>query len=83
MVFLDPVIGIKIVYILGITNVIGLLLVLSTCRCILMIGLLTQGLVKSKLYPIFYRYHCYFWIFFIISIILHAFVAFLTFGFPF
>ena len=83
MVFLDPVLGIKLVYVLGITNIIGLLLVLFSCRCIPMIGALTTGLVKSKWYQSFYRYHCYYWLFFITSVILHAIIALLTFGFPF
>ena len=83
MAFIDPVTGIKIVYLLGVTNLIGLLLVLSTCRCIPMIGKLTEGLTKSKTYLKFYSYHCFYWTFFIVSVILHMIFVYLVFGFPF
>jgi hypothetical protein len=83
MALLDIALGVKMVYVLGVTNVIGLLLVLLSCRCIPMIGSLTAGLTKSKFYQSFYKYHCYYWMFFIISVILHAIVALLSFGFPF
>jgi hypothetical protein len=83
MVSIDPALGIKVIYTLGLTNVIGLLLVLSTCRCIPMIGELTAGLMKSKTYLRFYGYHCYYWLFFISSVLLHAVFAILVFGFPF
>lgn len=80
MVILDPALGMRLLFALGATNIIGLLLVLSTCRCIPMIGQLTSGLVKSKLYQKIYNYHCYYWLFFIISVILHAIVALMIFG---
>ncbi|MAG20348.1 hypothetical protein CL618_02860 [archaeon] len=71
----DPLLGSKIVYVLGFVNIFGLLLVLFSCRCLgfrLKIG-------ASK----FYKYHCYYWWIFIISVLLHALLAFNVFGNPF
>ena len=82
MVMLDPALGMRLLFALGATNIIGLLLVLSSCRCIPMIGQLTSGLVKSKVYQKFYSYHCYYWLFFIISVILHAIIALIVIGIP-
>jgi len=78
---LDPLLGARITYILGWANIIGLLLVLFSCRCIL--GLKPDSLSKSKIYMKFYRYHCYYWWFFIVSVAIHAIVAITVFGNPF
>ncbi len=75
----DPLVA-KFVYILGWLNIIGLILVLFSCRCAL--GKLVS-LSKSKLYMKFYRYHCYYWYFFIISVVIHAIFAITAFGNPF
>ncbi|PIN86976.1 hypothetical protein COV19_02170 [Candidatus Woesearchaeota archaeon CG10_big_fil_rev_8_21_14_0_10_44_13] len=80
MPLIDPSIGVKIVYILGITNVIGLALVLSSCRC--MLGMRPSA-GNSAAYMRFYSYHCYYWWFFIISVLMHATTAILSFGNPF
>jgi hypothetical protein len=71
----------KLTYLLGYANIIGLLLVLFSCRCIN--GIRPKALSKSKFYPVFYRYHCYYWWFFIISVALHAVLAITAFGNPF
>lgn len=78
---LDTLLLAKITYILGIINIIGLVLVGLSCRCIL--GLKMQSLRKSNIFMNFYKYHCYYWLLFIISVILHTVFAFITFGNPF
>ena len=84
MVLIDAALGIKLIYILGFTNVIGLILVLASCRCIPMnLSSIFKDLMKSKTYLKFYNYHCYYWLFFILSVVLHALVAIIAFGFPF
>ncbi len=71
----------KIVYVLGISNIVFGLLILFTCRC--MLGLVVRKLMKYEWYRKFYRLHCYFWWLFILSVFLHAIFAFMVFGNPF
>ncbi|MCH8329041.1 MAG: hypothetical protein IIB81_01465 [Nanoarchaeota archaeon] len=71
----------KAAYLLGYANIIGLLLVLFSCRCIM--GIKPETLSKSNFYTKFYKYHCYYWWFFIISVALHAVLAVTAFGNPF
>jgi len=77
---IDPVVMAKASYILGYTNIIGLLLVLFSCRCIMSIR--PERLKRSGLYTFLYRYHCHYWWFFIISVALHAILAITAFGNP-
>lgn len=72
----------KILYIFGITNIISLLLVLFSCRCMMGIKLFVS-LMKYPWYKRFYINHCYYWWVFIISVILHTTFAFVAFGNPF
>ncbi|MDO8740749.1 MAG: hypothetical protein Q7J54_04240 [Candidatus Woesearchaeota archaeon] len=78
---IDPSLGIKIVYVLGWTNILSLVLILLSCRCIL--GLKPSSFSSSKLYMRFYKYHCYYWWLLIASVLLHAIMAFIIFGNPF
>ncbi|MDP7623277.1 MAG: hypothetical protein QF436_04155 [Candidatus Woesearchaeota archaeon] len=71
----------KATYLLGYANIIGLLLVLFSCRCIMDIN--PKASSKSKFYLVFYKYHSYYWWFFIISVALHAILAITAFGNPF
>ncbi|MBT3394257.1 MAG: hypothetical protein HN411_04015 [Waddliaceae bacterium] len=77
----DFLIAAKAAYILGWVNIFSLIVILFSCRCIL--GLRIEKLSKSKLYMRFYRYHCYYWWVFIISVALHAILAITAFGNPF
>ena len=78
---LDPLVAAKITYILGWANLLGLILVYLSCRCIL--GKWANTLSQSQIYMKFYKYHCYYWWFFIISVIAHAIVAIIGYGSPF
>ena len=77
---LDPLLAARIVFILGITNIIGLALVFISCRCIL--GWRPQALQNSKLFMAIYRRHCWYWRFFLLSVLAHTVFAFLASGNP-
>ena len=70
----------RLVFVLGITNLIGLLLVLLSCRC--MMATFVNKLWKYDWYKRFYAHHCYYWWFFILSVLAHAILAFYIFGNP-
>jgi len=57
------------IYYLAITNLIGLVLVLLTCRCLY--GLTTQ----NKFLALLNKYHCWIWWLFLTSVALHATIA--------
>jgi len=71
----DLLLAQKIVFILGFVNILGLLLVLFSCRCL---GFRLH-ISRSK----FYNYHCYYLWIFIISVLVHVVFAFIAFGNPF
>ncbi len=77
MALIDPNLGLRLIFILGITNIIGLLLVLLSCRCIPGIA---NKLFRYGWYKKFYIKHCYFWWLFVGSVLLHTALAFLVFG---
>ncbi|MEK6885925.1 MAG: hypothetical protein AABX17_03090 [Nanoarchaeota archaeon] len=72
----------RLIFILGITNIISLLVVMSTCRC-MGTHKLTLKLYEYKWYQKFYSYHCYYWYVFILSVILHVIFAMILIGIPF
>lgn len=71
----------KTVFVLGALNIIFIILVILTCRC--MMPKAIRGLFKYKWYGKIYRFHGYFWWFFIISVILHSVLALMIYGNPF
>lgn len=71
----------KLVYILGITNLVSLLLVLFSCRCMMGVRLFAQ-LMKRSWYKRFYTSHCYYWWVFVISVAFHSVLALVAFGNP-
>ena len=81
MVFIDTALAAKLTFVLGITNILGLVLVLFSCRCIL--GWNPQFLQNKKWFMAFYRLHCWYWRIFLLSVLLHVVLAFLSFGNPF
>lgn len=78
---LETVLGVKLTFIFGIVNVIGLALVLLSCRCLLG-NSITKKLWQYGWYKKFYSKHCYYWWLFIISVLIHAALGFLVFGNP-
>ncbi|OGY47713.1 MAG: hypothetical protein A3J62_03985 [Candidatus Buchananbacteria bacterium RIFCSPHIGHO2_02_FULL_38_8] len=82
MDFISTTLGIKLVYILGITNIISILLVFFSCRCMMGMKFFTR-LAQYQWYKKFYSKHCYYWWLFIISVLFHTFLVFFIFGNPF
>jgi choline-glycine betaine transporter len=80
-VFLS-VVGIRIIFITGLTNLFFGLLVLFSCRWV-PIARITRPFSKSRGYQRFFRLHNYFWWLFWISIAVHVPFAISYVGFPF
>ena len=78
---MSPDILTKTVFILGALNIIFIVLVILTCRCMMPKSM--KRLFKYKWYKKFYHLHKYFWWFFIISVFLHAVLAIIVYGNPF
>ncbi len=62
----------------GIANIIFLVLVLISCRCMGM-WKITSKLVNKSLFQKIYKYHCWYWYGFIISVLVHTITAFYIF----
>ncbi len=69
---INPALAIKLIFIFAWINLFGLILVLLSCRCIINLPLKVR---ESKLYTKFYKYHCFYWWIFIISVLMHAILA--------
>ncbi len=82
MNIIDPILGLRIVFVLGIVNLVSVLAILLTCRCIPM-WRLTRGINQYGWYKKVYRFHCYVWWLFIPSVVIHAVLAVLLTGIPF
>jgi len=75
---LDPQLGLQLILGLGIINVILVLMVFFSCRC--MLGKrFSDMLMKSGIYKKFYSKHCYYWWLLFLGVILHAVLAFIVF----
>ena len=78
----DPVLAARLVYSLGLTNLVLVALLFSTCRC-LPTGRIGAGLMKRNWYKQYYKYHCYLWWVLGASVIVHAVFAVGLMGVPF
>lgn len=74
--------AIRILFILGIVNAITGLLIFFSCRC-LPGSRLGKGWMKYKWYQKFFKWHCYIWWAFWISVIIHAVFGIIYIGWPF
>jgi hypothetical protein len=72
----------KIIFVTAMINLISVLLVLTSCRCMNM-WKLTSGLNKHAWFKRYFRWHCYIWYVLIPSIIIHAVFALKVMGIPF
>ena len=73
--------AVRVIFILGIINLVAGALILLTCRCIP--GLKVTGkLMKYPAYQRFHKYHCYIWWAFWVSVIAHAVFAIAFLGVP-
>ncbi len=83
-IFSDIVVA-RLIFILGITNLVSGVLVFSTCRCIpgSKITRITGNLMQYRVYQRFFKYHCYIWWLFWSSVVAHAILAVSSVGVPF
>jgi len=81
MSIFQSILAARLIFVLGIINLVTGVLVLLTCRCIPS-WKLTSGLMKYKGYKRFYHYHCYIWWIFWVSVIVHAIFAVSFYGVP-
>ena len=71
----------QIIFVSGLINVISLLFVFFSCRC-LMGKRITKFLWKSDIYKKIYKYHGFFWWIFFISVSFHSILALIVYGVP-
>lgn len=72
----------RIIFTLGIINIVTVTLIFLSCRCIP--GLTIAGkLMKYPAYKRFYKYHCYIWWVFWPSVVVHAIFGIGYLGVPF
>ncbi len=86
MEFFQSVAAIRVVFALGIVNVVSGLLVFLTCRCTpggRLTMLVTGNLMKYSAYRRFYSIHCYIWWVFWTSVMVHAIFAMASIGVPY
>lgn len=72
----------RLVFLLGAINIIALLLVFFSCRC-LAGNRFVNKMMERGWYRKFYSRHCCYWWLLFVSVVLHAILAFRVFGSPF
>jgi len=82
MVIFQSILVARLIFILGIVNILGVMLIFFSCRCISN-GVLLRKMMKYPAYQRFFGYHCYVWWIFWPSVIVHALLAMVFFGIPF
>jgi hypothetical protein len=79
---LSALVATRVIFILGIVNLITGLLIFFTCRC-LPGSRLGKGLTKYRWYQKFFKFHCYIWWVMLGSVAVHAIFAMVYLGWPF
>jgi hypothetical protein len=79
---LSGLVTIRILFILGIVNLVTGLAIFFTCRC-LPGSKIGRGLMKRRWYQGFFKFHCYIWWIFWASVIVHAVFTIKYIGWPF
>ena len=79
---MDPLLARKLVFILGLVNLLMFLVLFFSCRCMGTLGLYSK-MSKFKAYTKLYKYHCYYWIILGASIGVHVGIAISVLGWPF
>jgi hypothetical protein len=82
MDFFQSVLAARLIFVLGIINLISGVLVLITCRCIPAFRI-TGKLMQNRFYSRIYKYHCPIWWVFWVSVIVHSVFAVALYGSPF
>ena len=81
MNILDPLVATRIIFILGIINLVSVLLIFFSCRC-LPGSRIGSKLMKYRPYQRYYKYHCHIWKVFWPSVTVHAILAIIFLGWP-
>lgn len=79
---LDPTLAAKLIFIFGITNIVSIVLVFFSCRCLAPHAVFKK-LSQYAWFQKFYQKHCIYWWVFIASVIAHTTLAFWIYGNPF
>ncbi|MDD5038359.1 MAG: hypothetical protein PHN78_03485 [Dehalococcoidales bacterium] len=77
----SPLVAIRLMMIMGIISLITGILIFLSCRCIPSANWGSK-LMKNRTYKRFYKYHCYLWMVFCPSVIIHAILAIIFAGWP-
>jgi Ni/Fe-hydrogenase subunit HybB-like protein len=83
MSIFQSTLALKIIFISAILNVLLLIMLTLSCRCIPVLSRAGNKLMSHKPFQNFYKLHCYFWLVFWISVIVHMVFAIALVGFPF
>jgi hypothetical protein len=70
-----------VVFILGIINLVTGVLIFFSCRCLPGSGI-GKRLMKYKWYQKYFKWHCYIWWIFWISVAVHAIIGLVYIGWP-
>ncbi|OGN99049.1 MAG: hypothetical protein A2Y58_00445 [Chloroflexi bacterium RBG_13_51_52] len=79
---ISALVATRILFVLGIVNVITGLLIFFSYRC-LPGSKLGKNLMKYRWYQKYFKLHCYIWWIFWLSVIVHAIFAIVYIGWPF
>jgi len=79
---MNTIIAIRIMFVLGIVNLLTGLSIFFSCRC-LPGSRFGKRLMKYNWYQKFFKWHCYIWWIFWISVVIHAILAIIYIGWPF
>jgi len=79
---LSALLATRIIFSLGIVNLVTGLLIFFSCRC-LPGSRLGKSLAKHKWYQRFFKLHCWIWWVFWVSVVVHAVFAMVYLGWPF
>ena len=78
---MDPRIAARIIFALGILNVVTGVLIFFSCRC-LPGSRIGKGWMSNGFYKWFFKLHCKIWWVFWISVMIHAVMVFIYLGWP-
>ena len=79
-IFQSIIVG-RLIFILGVVNIVAAILIFGSCRCLPGSRLMGKLMNYAK-YKRFFGYHCYIWRVFWPSVVVHAFLALMLFGWP-
>jgi hypothetical protein len=79
---ISALIATRVIFVLGIINLVTGLLIFFSCRC-LPGSRLGKGWMKHKWYQRFFKMHCFIWWVFWSSVVVHAIFVMVYLGWPF